>query len=301
MRRSRGHRLASGATWKRRNPTRVARNLDGAGVDYPGTGWTRGVTIERVGIVPGADSKIHDEPHVEGRRITVREIHARVEGRGLRPETVADRHGPDVADVHAALACRSSAWKSLRRPSVVRTTRSRGRRSRHRRPSDRRDGREERRRGRRHPPHRTSRSARVRPPRRPVLGTACVVGTGQDGGDPDLGRSVAGERLDRSRHRTTNHARQDVSGVGFASLCRCVDRQRPWIALTEERVGAFRHPDEAHHQQVVTRVPVTLERPAERRDRGSTCRAHETDPLDPAVTGTAVSVDPRSIPPVVAR
>jgi hypothetical protein len=56
------------------------------------------VTIERVGVVTGADSKIHDEPHVEGRRISVREIHARVEGRGLRPETVADRHGPDVAD-----------------------------------------------------------------------------------------------------------------------------------------------------------------------------------------------------------
>jgi len=55
-------------------------------------------------IVSGADSEIHDEPHLEGRRITVRTIHARVEGRGLEPQTVADRHDLDVADVYQALA-----------------------------------------------------------------------------------------------------------------------------------------------------------------------------------------------------
>jgi len=34
----------------------------------------------------------------------VRTIHARVEGRGLEPQTVADRHDLDVADVYQALA-----------------------------------------------------------------------------------------------------------------------------------------------------------------------------------------------------
>jgi uncharacterized protein (DUF433 family) len=41
---------------------------------------------------------------IEGRRISVFYIHERVEGRGLDPQTVADRHDLDVADVHRALA-----------------------------------------------------------------------------------------------------------------------------------------------------------------------------------------------------
>jgi uncharacterized protein (DUF433 family) len=56
------------------------------------------------GIVAGDESEIHDEPHIEGSRITVRSIHARVEERGLDPETVADRHDLDVASVYEALA-----------------------------------------------------------------------------------------------------------------------------------------------------------------------------------------------------
>jgi len=48
--------------------------------------------------------EVHDEPHIEGRRITVRHIYARVHERGLRPETVADRHNLDIADVYHALA-----------------------------------------------------------------------------------------------------------------------------------------------------------------------------------------------------
>ena len=52
----------------------------------------------------GENSEIHDEPHIEGRRLTVRTIHARVDGRGLDPQTVADRHEVDVADVYQALA-----------------------------------------------------------------------------------------------------------------------------------------------------------------------------------------------------
>lgn len=47
--------------------------------------------------------KLHDEPHLEGRRITVQFIKTQVEDRGLAPRTVADRHELDVADVYRAL------------------------------------------------------------------------------------------------------------------------------------------------------------------------------------------------------
>ncbi|MEF8826963.1 MAG: DUF433 domain-containing protein [Halapricum sp.] len=48
--------------------------------------------------------EVHDEPHIEGSRITVRHIYERVHERGLRPETVAERHNLDIADVYHALA-----------------------------------------------------------------------------------------------------------------------------------------------------------------------------------------------------
>ena len=47
--------------------------------------------------------ELHDEPHLEGRRITVQFIKTQVEDRGLEPRTVADRHAIDVADVYRAL------------------------------------------------------------------------------------------------------------------------------------------------------------------------------------------------------
>ncbi|MFC5278893.1 DUF433 domain-containing protein [Halorubrum rubrum] len=47
--------------------------------------------------------ELHDEPHLEGRRITVEFIKTQVEDRGLEPRTVADRHDVDVADVYRAL------------------------------------------------------------------------------------------------------------------------------------------------------------------------------------------------------
>ncbi len=47
--------------------------------------------------------QLHDEPHLEGRRITVQFIKEQVEERGLGPRTVADRHDLDVADVYRAL------------------------------------------------------------------------------------------------------------------------------------------------------------------------------------------------------
>lgn len=56
------------------------------------------------GIVPGDESEIHDEPHIEGSRISVRVIQARVEERGLSPETVADQLDLGLGDVYAALA-----------------------------------------------------------------------------------------------------------------------------------------------------------------------------------------------------
>lgn len=46
---------------------------------------------------------LHDEPHLEGRRITVRFLKEQVEDRELAPRTVADRHDLDVADVYRAL------------------------------------------------------------------------------------------------------------------------------------------------------------------------------------------------------
>jgi uncharacterized protein (DUF433 family) len=44
-----------------------------------------------------------DEPHIEGRRVPVLTIVERVEGRGLTPQTVADRHNLDISEVYAAL------------------------------------------------------------------------------------------------------------------------------------------------------------------------------------------------------
>jgi uncharacterized protein (DUF433 family) len=45
-----------------------------------------------------------DEPHIAGRRVSVRQVYALVEERGVDPETVADRYDLDVADVYHALA-----------------------------------------------------------------------------------------------------------------------------------------------------------------------------------------------------
>ena len=55
-------------------------------------------------VVAGDGSEIHDEPHIRGRRITVRHIHALVEGRGLDAQTVAERFDLTAAAVYHALA-----------------------------------------------------------------------------------------------------------------------------------------------------------------------------------------------------
>lgn len=54
-------------------------------------------------IVSGEESEIHDEPHLEGHRLTVQFIHAQVADRGLDPETVADKFDVAIADVYRAL------------------------------------------------------------------------------------------------------------------------------------------------------------------------------------------------------
>jgi uncharacterized protein (DUF433 family) len=55
-------------------------------------------------IISGEESEIHNEPHIEGSRITVRDVYVRVEQRGLRPARVAERYNLDIADVYEALA-----------------------------------------------------------------------------------------------------------------------------------------------------------------------------------------------------
>jgi uncharacterized protein (DUF433 family) len=52
---------------------------------------------------PRIAQDILDEPHVAERRIPVLTIVERVEGRGLTPQTVADRHNLDISEVYAAL------------------------------------------------------------------------------------------------------------------------------------------------------------------------------------------------------
>jgi uncharacterized protein (DUF433 family) len=49
-------------------------------------------------------SELMDEPHIAGRRVSVRQVYALVEERDIDPETVADRYDLDVADVYHALA-----------------------------------------------------------------------------------------------------------------------------------------------------------------------------------------------------
>ena len=48
-------------------------------------------------------TEVHDEPHIEGRRVTVRRIRGLVEGTGKSAEEVADQLDLDVADVYGAL------------------------------------------------------------------------------------------------------------------------------------------------------------------------------------------------------
>jgi len=50
------------------------------------------------------DPDVHDEPHIAGTRITVRQIQTLVEEEGIAPATVAERYDLEVAAVYHALA-----------------------------------------------------------------------------------------------------------------------------------------------------------------------------------------------------
>jgi uncharacterized protein (DUF433 family) len=66
-------------------------------------------------IVSADDSDIHGEPHIEGSRITVRDVYARVEQRGLAPERVAERYDLDIANIYEALAYYHSNPEEMQR------------------------------------------------------------------------------------------------------------------------------------------------------------------------------------------
>jgi uncharacterized protein (DUF433 family) len=55
-------------------------------------------------IVSAEESEIHGEPHIEGSRITVRDVYIRVEQRETEPKRVAEQYNLDIADVYEALA-----------------------------------------------------------------------------------------------------------------------------------------------------------------------------------------------------
>lgn len=56
------------------------------------------------GAYPRIVCDLMQVPHIQGRRVSVLDIYERVEGRGLRARTVADRFDLDIADVYQALA-----------------------------------------------------------------------------------------------------------------------------------------------------------------------------------------------------
>lgn len=66
-------------------------------------------------IVAASDSGIHDEPHIEGSRLTVRFVHERVEEGDLDPREFADRYEVDLADVYHALAYYHDHEEAMRR------------------------------------------------------------------------------------------------------------------------------------------------------------------------------------------
>jgi len=77
--------------------------------------YFRTMATQQYRIVSAEESEIHDEPHIEGSRITVRDVHARVEQRGLAPERVAERYNLDIADIYEALAYYHSNPEEMRR------------------------------------------------------------------------------------------------------------------------------------------------------------------------------------------
>jgi uncharacterized protein (DUF433 family) len=67
------------------------------------------------------ERELMDEPHIAERRVSVRQIHALVEERGLDPEAVADRYDLDVADVYHALAYHHDHPREMQAVNKTRT------------------------------------------------------------------------------------------------------------------------------------------------------------------------------------
>lgn len=61
------------------------------------------------------DSNSHGAPHVEGRRVAVRDTHTRVDRRGLAFERVAERYDMSIATSDEALAADHGSPAAMRR------------------------------------------------------------------------------------------------------------------------------------------------------------------------------------------
>ncbi len=73
------------------------------------------MATQRCRIVSAKDSEIHAEPHIEGSPITVRDVHTRVEERGLAPDRVTERYKIDIADICEAIAYYHTNPEEMRR------------------------------------------------------------------------------------------------------------------------------------------------------------------------------------------
>ena len=62
------------------------------------------MATQESGRIVSTPDVLGGDPRIEGRRLSVFFIHEQVEGRGLEPQTVADRYDLDVAAVYRALA-----------------------------------------------------------------------------------------------------------------------------------------------------------------------------------------------------
>lgn len=62
------------------------------------------MATQEQGRIVSTPDVLGGDPRIDGTRLGVYFVHERVEGRGLGPQTVADRHDVAVADVYRALA-----------------------------------------------------------------------------------------------------------------------------------------------------------------------------------------------------
>ena len=70
-------------------------------------------------------TEVHDEPHVEGRRVTVRRLQGLVEEAGKSAAEVAEEFDLDVADVYAALQYYHTHPEEMERAETRRRVRER--------------------------------------------------------------------------------------------------------------------------------------------------------------------------------